>query len=201
MVRNYCASTESSKWCVRKMRSLSLSSASLTSQWHGCGTWHKGGVETIYGLNSKRGFKWLSTWTSGPCEFRMQNNHEFCLSLIPVYSMWSESCSVVSKSLRPHGLYRPWNSPGQNTRVGSLSLLQGLFPTQGSNPGLPHCRQILYQLSNKESSRILEWVEYPFSNGSFWPRSQTRVSCIAGGFFTSWDIREALHTICIRSIL
>ena len=41
----------------------------------------------------------------------------------------------------------PWNSPGQNTRVGSLSLLQRIFPTQGLNPGLPHCRWILYQLS------------------------------------------------------
>ena len=40
---------------------------------------------------------------------------------------------------------------GQNTRVGSLLLLQGIFPTQGSNPGLPHCRQILYQLSHKGS--------------------------------------------------
>ena len=42
----------------------------------------------------------------------------------------------------------PWNSPGQNTGVGSLSLLQGIFPTQGLNPGLPHCRPILYQLSH-----------------------------------------------------
>ena len=41
----------------------------------------------------------------------------------------------------------PWNSPGQNTGVDSLFLLQGIFPTQGSNTGLPHCRQILYQLS------------------------------------------------------
>ena len=49
----------------------------------------------------------------------------------------------------PYGLYSPWNSPGQNTGVGSLFLLQGIFPTQGSNPGLPHCRQILYQLSHK----------------------------------------------------
>ena len=45
----------------------------------------------------------------------------------------------------------PWNSPGQNTGVGSLSLLQGIFPTQGSNPGLPRCRRILYQLSHKGS--------------------------------------------------
>ena len=63
----------------------------------------------------------------------------------------SESLSVVSDSLRPHGPYSPWNSPGQNTRVGSLSLVQGIFPTQGSNPGLPHCRQILYQLSHREA--------------------------------------------------
>ena len=64
---------------------------------------------------------------------------------------WSESCSVVSDSLQPHGLYSPWNSPGWNTGVGSLSLLQGIFPTQELNPGLPHCRQIVYQLSHKES--------------------------------------------------
>ena len=66
----------------------------------------------------------------------------------------SESCSVVSNSLQPHGLYSPWNSPGQNTRVGSLFLPQGIFPTQGSNRGLPHCRQILYQLSHKGSPRM-----------------------------------------------
>ena len=55
----------------------------------------------------------------------------------------------------------PWNSPGQNTGAGTLSLLQVIFPTQGSNPGLSHCRQILYQLSHKGSPRILEWVAYP----------------------------------------
>ena len=55
----------------------------------------------------------------------------------------SESRSAVSVSLPPHGLYSPWNSPGQNTGVGSLSLLQGIFPTQGSNPGLPLCRRML----------------------------------------------------------
>ena len=62
---------------------------------------------------------------------------------------WSESCSVVSDSLWPQGLYSPWNSPGQNTGVGSLSLLWGIFPTQGSNPGLLHCRWVLYCLSHK----------------------------------------------------
>ena len=104
----------------------------------------------------------------------------------------SESCSVVSDFLWPHGLYSSWNSPGQNTGVGSLFLLQRFFPIQGSNPGLPHCRRVLYQLSHKGSPRILELVAYPFSRGSSRPRNQTGVSCTAGGFFTNWTIREVL---------
>ena len=96
----------------------------------------------------------------------------------------------MSDSLWPHGLYSPWNSPGQNTGVGSLSLLQGIFPTQELNPGLPYCRQILYQLSHKGSPRIRGWVAYPFSSGSSRPKNRTRVSCIAGRFFTNRAIRE-----------
>ena len=71
-----------------------------------------------------------------------------------------------------------------NTGLGSLSLLEGIFPTQGLNPGLPHVKEILYQLSHKGSPRILEWVAIPLSKGSSQPRDQTQVSCIAGGFFT-----------------
>ena len=97
----------------------------------------------------------------------------------------------MSDSLQPHGLYSPWNSPGQNTGVGSCSLLQGIFPTQGSNPGLPYCRWILYHLNHQGSLWILEWVTYPFSRWSFWPRNWSGASCIAGGFFTSWATREA----------
>ena len=67
------------------------------------------------------------------------------------------------------------------------------FPTQGSNSGLLHCCQVLYQLSHKRSPRILEWVAYPFSSGSSLPRNWTGVSCIAGGFFTDWAIRKALQ--------
>ena len=104
----------------------------------------------------------------------------------------SENHSVVSDCLWTCGLYSPWNSPGHNTGVGSLSLLQGILPTQESNPCLLHCGQILYQLSHKESPRILEWVAYPFSSRSSRPRNQTGVSCIAGVFFTNWAIREAL---------
>ena len=98
---------------------------------------------------------------------------------------------TVSDSLQPHGLYSPWNSPGQNTGGGSHSLLQGIFPTQGSSPGLPHCRWLLNQLSHQGSPRILEWAAYPFSRGSSWPRTRTGVSCMVGGFFISWAMREA----------
>ena len=67
---------------------------------------------------------------------------------------------------------------------------RGSSQPRDQTQSLPHCRQILYQLSHKGSPRILEWVCYPFSRGSSWPRNQTRVSCIAGWFFTSWATRE-----------
>ena len=91
-----------------------------------------------------------------------------------------------SKKKRKWDLARllcPWNSLSKNTGVGSHSLLQGIFPIQGSNPGFPHGRQILYHLSHQGRPRILEWVAYPFSRGSFWARNQTGVSCIASRFF------------------
>ena len=61
----------------------------------------------------------------------------------------SESHLVMSRSLWPYELHSPWSSPGQNTGVGSHALLQGVFPTQGLNPGLPHCRQL---------SRFTSWA-------------------------------------------
>ena len=93
------------------------------------------------------------------------------LSYDPAFPLWSTntkemkisdqknpsvfvSHSVVSDFFWPHGLVRllcPWNSPGKNTGVGCHSLLEGIFPTQGSNPGLLHCRQILYHLSYQGS--------------------------------------------------
>ena len=153
----------------------------------------------------------------------------YFMSFFPTSEKWSESHSVVSDCLEHQGLHSPWNFPGKNTGVGSLSLLQGIFPriehrspalqadslpaelqgkskntgvgslsllqqifpTQESNRGLLHCRQILYQLSQKGSPRILEWVAYPFFRGSSQPRNRTRISCIAGGFFTNWAMREA----------
>ena len=65
-------------------------------------------------------------------------------------------CSVPGSSV--HG-----DSPGKNTGVGYHTFLQGIFPTQGSNPGLPYYRQILYHLSHQGSPRIWEWVAYPIS--------------------------------------
>ena len=129
----------------------------------------------------------LSHWTELKLVFQSWLSYPPCYSLL-ISEYESESHSVESNSLWPHGPYSPWNSPGQNTGVGSLSLLQGIFPTQGLSPGLPHCKWILYQLSHKGSPRILEWVAYPFSSWSSHPKNWTPVSCIAGRFFTNWTI-------------
>ena len=102
------------------------------------------------------------------------------------------------------GFFIPTEPSGkpENTGVGNLSLLQGIFPTQESNLGLFHCRRILYQLSHQRSPRILEGVAYSFSSGSTWPRNQTGVSSIAGWLFTSWATREVLkHNIFIYLFL
>ena len=116
-------------------------------------------------------------------------------------SLWYAvlSHSVVSDSLWPHGLQPtrllcPWGFSRQEYWSGCHALLQGIFQTQGLNPSLLHWRWILYRLSHQGSSRILEWVAYPFSRGSSQPRNQTRVSLIASKFFTSWATREAQRT-------
>ena len=104
----------------------------------------------------------------------------------------SESCSVVSDSLPSQGLYSPWNSPGYNTGVGSLYLSRGLSQPSDWTQISHIAGEFFYQLSHKGSPRILEWVAYPFSSGSSWPKNRTGISCIAGGFFTNWAMREAL---------
>ena len=111
------------------------------------------------------------------------------------------SRSVVSDSFDPMDYSPPGSSvhedsPGKNTGVRCRALLQGILPTQGSNPGLLHYRQILYHLRHQGSPRILVWVTSPFSRGSSWLRNRTEVSCITGRFFNSWATREAhLRTI------
>ena len=98
----------------------------------------------------------------------------------------AQSCPTLCNTMdcSPPGSSVHGDSPGKNTGVGCHALLQGIFLTQGSNPDLLHCRQILYHLSHQGSPRILKWVTYPFSRGSSQPRDQTQVSCIVGGFFT-----------------
>ena len=86
---------------------------------------------------------------------------------------WAAVCGVTQSLTRLKRL---------SSSSSSLGLLQGIFPTQGSSPGLLHCRRILYQLSHQGSPRILEWVAYPFSRGSSWPRNWTQVSHIAAKF-------------------
>ena len=105
----------------------------------------------------------------------------------------AQSCLTLCDPMNcsPPGSSVHGDSPGKNTRVGCHVLLQEIFPSQGLNPGLLNCRQILYWLSHQGSPRILEWVAYPFSRGSSWPRNWTRVFCIADRFFPSWASREA----------
>ena len=93
----------------------------------------------------------------------------------------------------------PAELPGKpkNTGGDSLPLLHWIIPTRESNQSFLHCRQILFCLSHQESPRILEWVASPFSSRSSWPRNQTRVSCIAGRFFTSWAGKEVL--LCLKT--
>ena len=105
----------------------------------------------------------------------------------------SESCSVVSDSLWPHGLIVHVILQVRIPEWVAFPFSRGSIPTQGSNPGLLHFRQILYQLSHKGSPRVREWVAYPFSSGSSQPRNRSRVSCIAGRFFANWAIRKAKY--------
>ena len=110
---------------------------------------------------------------------------------LPQLKSESESCSVESWLFAtPWTIYSPWNSPSQNTGVGSLSLLQWIFPTQKLNWGLLNCRRSLHQLSHRGSTRILGWVACPFSSRSFWPRNWTGILCIADGFLTNWAIPQ-----------
>ena len=120
---------------------------------------------TVHGILQARILEWVAFSSPGD---------------LPNPGIVRRSPTLQADSL-PAELQGKW----KNTGVGSLSLLQGIFPTQELNWALLHCRQILYHLSHQASPRILEWVSYPFSRGSFQPRNRTGVSCLAEGFFTS----------------
>ena len=113
------------------------------------------------------------------------------------FSSATQSCPTLCDPMdcSPPGSTAYGDSPGKKTGVGYNALLQGIFPTQGPNPGLPHCRWILYHLSHQGSPWILKWVANPFFRGSSLLRNTTGISCIAGRFFTSWATREAWESI------
>ena len=115
-----------------------------------------------------------------------------CLNFNYVLMWGAQSCPSLCNSMDcgPPGSSVHGDSPDKNTGVDCHALLQGIFPTQGSNPGLVHCRWNFYHLSHQGCPQILEWVAHPLSKASSKARNQTGVSCMAGRFFTSWAIRE-----------
>ena len=92
----------------------------------------------------------------------------------------------MSNSLQPHEWYSPWNSPGQNTGVGGHSLLQEIFPTQGSNSGVPHCSWILYQLSHQGNRNHFNYSIYSTQNPMLYTGLRSR-GC------ESWTVKKAEH--------
>ena len=116
-----------------------------------------------------------------------------CVQYTYVYvCLVTQSFSTLCNSIdcSPPGFSVRGDSLGKNTGVNCYALLQEFFPSQGSNLGLLHCGHILHWLSHQGSPRILQWVAYSFSRESSWPRNQTRVFCIEGGFFTRWATRN-----------
>ena len=146
-----------SPWKVRAQDFLVPQDFLLYSIW----PWHpKLNSRIRQGWSISRSYSSPATARPSPQHYRQPRNtcvgirtrHSFQDAVL-LQDDCSESRSVVSDSLQPRGLYSPWNSPGQNTGVGGLSLLRGIFPTQGWNPGLLNCRQILYRLSHKGTRR------------------------------------------------
>ena len=101
-----------------------------------------------------------------------------CVVLCLVTQSSPTLCDSMDWSLLGCSVHR--DSPGKYTGGGCHALLQGIFPNQGSNPGLLHCRWIIYRLSHQGSPTILEWVAYFFSRGSSWPRNWTDRLFISG---------------------
>ena len=122
--------------------------------------------------------EWVAISFSNASKWKVKVKSFSCVLLLETpWTIAYQAPPSMGFSRQEHWSGLPLSSPLPSPRI---------FSTQGSNPGLPHCRRILYQLSHQGSPKILEWVAYPFSRGSSRPRNQTRVSCIAGRFFTSW---------------
>ena len=145
-----CGLTNVNKNCLRKEhKNFTIETESAKFRGRCCELCHKQG-------QASQGIPSFVRPGRGPVRY----TYAWFMGLIILKKERQRSCSVVSNSLRPHGLqptrlHSPWNSPGKNTGVGCHFLLQGIFPTQGLNPGLPHSRQTLYQLSHQGSLIIL----------------------------------------------
>ena len=148
-------------WLLKACRSTTSEASSLSTMFHiqfhllmaGFCEWRKS-LTVIKRYYWRKG--WMPMTTISPSIF-------LCVLCLVTQSCLM-LCNPMDSSLPGSSVHG--DSPGKNTEVGCHALLQGIFPTQGSNPGLPHCRQILYCLSHQGSPRILEWVAYPFSRGS-----------------------------------
>ena len=92
----------------------------------------------------------------------------------------------------PHGLYSPWNSPGQNIGVGSCSLLQGIFPTQGSNSGFLHWRGMLYCLSHQGGPMVV--LEIPNVNNRCQGKGQRWLACFKTRFDLPYVMENSIYT-------
>ena len=112
----------------------------------------------------------------------------------------AQSCPTLFNPMdySPPGFSVHGNSPGKDIGVGCHAFFQEIFPTQEYNPGLLHCKWVLYRLSHQGNPRILDWIPDPFSGVSSQHRNQTRVSCIAGRFSTRWATGEALKLVYVQ---
>ena len=113
--------------------------------------------------------------------FQILRGEKTCANEDAVLCLVAQSYRTLCNPMdcSPPGSFAHGDSPGKNTGVGCHAILWGIFLTQGSNSGLPHCSQILYNLSHQGSPRISEWVAYLFSRRTSQPRNQTGISCIA----------------------
>ena len=125
-------------------------------------------------------------------------SHPVCLTYCKVYPAKvkvAQSCPTLCDSMGypVHG-----NLQIRILEWVAFPFSRGIFPAQGLNPGLLHCRQILYQLSHKGSPRILERVAYLVCRGSSWPRNRTRVSCSAGRLPTELPGKPLIYDVLCK---
>ena len=123
----------------------------------------------------------------------LSGKHRSKYLISTVLCLVAQLCPTLGDTMNcsPPGSSVYGDSPGKNNGVGCHALLHGIFPIQGSNPGHPSCRQILYSLSQQGSQEYWSGCPIPSPGEYSWPRNQTRISCIVGRFFTSWATREA----------